>query len=52
VVINLQMVHELVLGVKDVKQVLAGFLVDRVYHLVKHAVQVLHEHRLYCTAMQ
>jgi len=42
--INLEMVHELVLGVKDVKQMLAGFLVHCVDHLVKHAVQVLHEH--------
>ena len=50
--INLEMVHELVLGMHDVKQVLAGFLVHSVNHLVKHAIQVLHEHRFHCRTTQ
>ena len=43
---NLEMVHKLVLGVKDVQQMLASFLVHSVYHLVEYSIQVLHKHRL------
>jgi len=46
---NLEMIHELVVVVKNVQQVSTGLLVHRVNHLVKDAVEVLHEHRLHCT---
>jgi len=45
---NLEVVHELVFVVKDMKQVSTGLLVDRVNHLIKDTVEVLHKHRLHC----
>jgi len=42
--VYLEMVHELVLGVEDMQQMTASFLVNCINHLIKNAVHVLHEH--------
>ena len=47
---DLEMVHELVLGMQDVQQVVAGLSVHPVDHLLEGCLLVLNKHALGCGA--